>query len=81
MSNVDGKPLYLRRVNPSLNMRRFYMLSIQPTLFGGASLVRNWGRIGASGQAKIETFDCADQADGAWRRLEQRKRRRGYVDR
>jgi predicted DNA-binding WGR domain protein len=78
MSN--GKPLYLRRINPSLNMRRFYMLSIQPTLFGGASLVRNWGRIGASGRALIETFDRPDQADGALRRLEQRKRRRGYVD-
>ena len=81
MSNVDSKPLYLRRVNPSLNMRRLSMLLIYPTPFAGASLVRNWGRIGASGQAKIETFDCADQADGAWRRLEQRKRRRGYVDR
>lgn len=80
MSNMDGKPLYLRRINPSLNMQRFYMLSIQPTLFGGASLVRNWGRIGASGQAMIETFDRADQAAGALRRLEQRKRRRGYVD-
>lgn len=80
MSNMDGKPLYLRHINPSLNMRRFYMLSIQPTLFGGASLVRNWGRIGASGQSMIETFDYADQADGAWRRLERRKRRRGYID-
>ncbi|MGB3272943.1 MAG: WGR domain-containing protein [Xanthobacteraceae bacterium] len=78
MSN--GKPLYLRRINPSLNMRRFYMLSIQPTLFGGAALVRNWGRIGASGHALIETFDCPDQADGALRRLEHRKRCRGYVD-
>lgn len=80
MSNMDAKPFYLRRINPSLNMRRFYLLSIQPTLFGGASLVRNWGRFGASGQSLVETFDQPDQADGALHRLMQRKRRRGYVD-
>ena len=80
MSNIDANPFYLRRINPSLNMRRFYLLSIQPTLFGGASLVRNWGRFGASGQSLVETFDQPDQADGALRRLVQRKRRRGYID-
>lgn len=49
MPNWDRAPLHLRRINPALNMRRFYTLSIQPTLFGGASLVRNWGRIGVGG--------------------------------
>lgn len=32
----------LYRINPALDMARFYRLSIQPTLFGGSSLVRNW---------------------------------------
>jgi predicted DNA-binding WGR domain protein len=41
MSNSD--PVHLRRVDPAQNMRRFYSLSIQPTLFGGASLIRDWG--------------------------------------
>lgn len=70
----------LRRVDPERNMARFYLLSIQPTLFGGVSLVRNWGRIGTSGQVKIVTYDRADDAHRAYRRLERVKRRRGYVD-
>jgi predicted DNA-binding WGR domain protein len=28
-------------------MRRFYRLDMQPDLFGGFLLVRQWGRIGA----------------------------------
>jgi predicted DNA-binding WGR domain protein len=61
-------------------MRRFYVLSIQPTLFGGVSLVRHWGRIGAFGQSMVETFDNAEEADDALNRLERAKRRRGYRD-
>ncbi|WP_446721249.1 WGR domain-containing protein [Mesorhizobium sp. 113-3-3] len=61
-------------------MARFYSLTIQPTLFGGASLVRNWGRIGTKGQIKIETFDEPQDVDCAFIRLERVKRRRGYVD-
>lgn len=59
-------------------MRRFYSLAIQPTLFGGASVVRNWGRIGTNGQSMMETFDSNDAAISASRRLERSKRRRGY---
>lgn len=80
MSNTQAGPLRLRRVDPALNMRRFYTLSIQPTLFGGASLVRDWGRIGTSGQSMVETFDLPEQADTALARLERSKRRRGYCD-
>lgn len=78
MSNSD--PVHLRRVDPAQNMQRFYSLSIQPTLFGGASLIRDWGRIGTRGQTMMETFDTADDADLAFDRLERRKRRRGYCD-
>ena len=80
MSNMDGGPLHLHRINLSLNMRRFCMPSIQPTLFGGASLVRHWDRIGARGRAMIETFENHDQADDALRRLQHRKRGRDYSD-
>lgn len=78
MSNPG--PVHLRRIDPSQNMRRFYSLSIQPTLFGGASLVRDWGRIGTRGQSMIETFDTGGEADDAMTRLERSKRRRGYRD-
>lgn len=56
------------------------MLAIQPTLFGGSSLMRNWGRIGNSGQSMMETFDTPEDAVGALARLERTKRRKGYID-
>lgn len=31
------------------NMRRFYTMQVQPNLFGGFAVVREWGRIGQSG--------------------------------
>ena len=61
-------------------MRRFYVIEVQPTLFGGASLVRNWGRIGAAGQTMMETFDQPSDANVAFDRLLKAKKRKGYVD-
>lgn len=80
MSNEDRDPVHLHRIDPAQNMRRFYSLAIQPTLFGGASVIRNWGRIGTNGQSMIETFDSGEDAVSAWTRLERIKRRRGYHD-
>jgi len=80
MSVFEPAPLHLRRIDASRNMRRFYLLSIQPTLFGGATLVRNWGRVGSSGQTMMQTFDDRTDAGGAFDRLERAKRRRGYGD-
>lgn len=42
--------IYLTRVDPAKGMARFYAMYIQRDLFGGASLVREWGRIGSPGQ-------------------------------
>ncbi|AZO18883.1 WGR domain-containing protein [Mesorhizobium sp. M2A.F.Ca.ET.043.05.1.1] len=78
MENKEPGPVYLRRIDPSQNMRRFYALAIQPTLFGGASVIRNWGRIGSNGQSMVETFDSEDDAATASIKLERAKRRRGY---
>ena len=80
MLTPETRPAYLHRIDATRNMARFYSLSIQPTLFGGASLVRNWGRIGTNGQVKIETFDEPKEVNGAFTRLERAKRRRGYID-
>ncbi|GLS35283.1 WGR domain-containing protein [Mesorhizobium tianshanense] len=78
MSNEEAGPVHLHRIDPSQNMRRFYSLAIQPTLFGGASVMRNWGRIGTNGQSMMETFDQAEEATIAMARLQRTKRRRGY---
>jgi predicted DNA-binding WGR domain protein len=80
MSSEDMEPVHLRRIDSTRNMRRFYVLSLQPTLFGGASLVRHWGRISTNGQSMMETFDAPEEADRAFVRLERVKRKRGYRD-
>ena len=43
--------LVLERRNASRNMARFYVLAIEPTLFGEMALVREWGRIGSMGSS------------------------------
>ena len=42
--------MHLRRINPDRNMARFYIMSVQPNLFGEWSLLREWGRIGSAGR-------------------------------
>ena len=37
----------LCKIDPAKTMRRFYRLSVEPTLFGDFALVREWGRVGA----------------------------------
>lgn len=78
MTTPHEEPLHLRRIDPSQNMRRFYCLSIQPTLFGETSLIRHWGRIGTNGQEMVETFDESAAAAEAMAQIERIKRRRGY---
>jgi len=68
----------LKRIDPSLNMRRFYRMSVQPDLFGGACLVREWGRIGFRGQMLIEQHPDEGHAVTALMKLAATKKRRGY---
>lgn len=78
MTQADGLPIHLTHVDPDQNMARFYEMSIQPTLFGEATLFRNWGRIGTRGQAMMVTYPEAEEAVAAVGKLERQKRRRGY---
>lgn len=76
---MTPEPLLLLRIDPTRNMARFYRLSIEPNLFGGASLVRAWGRIAGASRVKIEFFDGAAEAIGPFALIERSKRRRGYA--
>ena len=80
MAGKKADPLHLHRIDPGRNMRRFYALSLQPTLFGGASVIRHGRRIGTCGQSMMQTFDHHDDATTALGRLGRGKRRRGYRD-
>lgn len=71
--------LGLTRIDPARNMRRFYRMSIERDLFGGANLVREWGRIGSRGRVLVEQHEDEGTAVTALLKLASAKKRRGYV--
>ena len=73
--------LVLDRRNPGANMARFYVLAIEASPFGDATLIREWGRIGTVGQRKIEVHEFEGSAKEALEMWLRRKQRRGYVNR
>ena len=82
-SEADSSSLHivLERVDPARNVARFYVLSIEPTLFAKHTLIRRWGRIGCLGRERLQFFKSED-ASRAQVTLETwltRKRNRGYA--
>lgn len=70
--------LVLERREPSANMARFYVLSLEETLFDDVALVREWGRLGTSGRRRLDLFEARAQASEALETWLSRKQRRGY---
>ena len=60
-------------------MARFYLLDVQPDLFGGWSLIREWGRIGRAGQVRQDPLPSQADAFAALERFRRMKERRGYA--
>lgn len=59
-------------------MARYYVVGLEPSLFGGISLVREWGRLGRFGGRRIELFTDCDSAVEALDTWLSRKQKRGY---
>ena len=76
MSNLPE--IHLQKHNLAQNMHRFYRLSIEPDLFGGVLLTRNWGRVGTSGQLKKCHFPTSAAARVMLQGLHTKKRAKGY---
>ncbi|MGO7042357.1 WGR domain-containing protein [Rhizobium acaciae] len=70
--------LYIERIDAARNMARYYAMSIEPTLFGQACLVRRWGRIGAGGQRLVQYFQYEKEAVDLFLAFLRQKRSRGY---
>jgi predicted DNA-binding WGR domain protein len=70
--------LLLFRIDRPRNMARFYSLSVNATLFGGAALTRRWGRIGTRGREIVELHDDVRGATAARERWREIKSARGY---
>jgi predicted DNA-binding WGR domain protein len=70
----------LHRIDPEQGIRRFCSLMIERDLFGTVRLVRNWGRIGTSGQELVEIHADEIAAGQDLEAVARVKRRRGYQD-
>ena len=68
----------LIRIDASQNVHRFYRMEIMPGLFGDWSLVREWGRIGQSGQIRVDWFPSEAAAKDARFDIQMQKAKRGY---
>jgi len=71
--------VYLRKINPTKNMARFYHVDLAPNLFGEFAVLRSWGRIGTQGRTMIETCGSVDAARQSAGRIVRIKLRRGYA--
>ncbi|MDW4499331.1 WGR domain-containing protein [Sulfitobacter sp. D35] len=70
--------MHLTRTQPDSNLYRFYSLEIVRGLFGDWGLVRNWGRIGSSGQMRTDWYETEAEAKDARFDLHMAKSKRGY---
>jgi predicted DNA-binding WGR domain protein len=84
MQHVDERTDYtlqmlvLERRDEGCNMARYYVLSVEPTLFGDIALVRQWGRIGFPGRRRLDLHRNDEAAGEALETWLARKVSRGY---
>ncbi len=57
---------------------RYYHLILEPDLFGGWSLVREWGQQGRPGRVRREHFEDREAAEAAFMRVRDAQLGRGY---
>lgn len=75
---MEGPATAVFRIDGSLGMARFYVMTVSGTLFGVSALVRCWGRIGTAGRIRIDLYPTRGEAEVAKARLLAQKLRRGY---
>lgn len=80
MNQLDMFPetIRLQCIDPVRNKRRFYVMAVQPTLFGEWELMREWGRIGRAGRVRHDVYPDPGRALDALSALAKQKTRRGY---
>lgn len=71
--------MYLTKIDASRNAKRFYLVSVGPTILGKHCLIRTIGRIGNSTRhLPPVVYTDEPAAQRALERLVARKKRRGY---
>jgi predicted DNA-binding WGR domain protein len=69
----------LQRRDAERRMARFYRLWFGDDLFGNATVIPEWGRIGQAGRVRVDVHDNPEAAAAWLARIEQAKRRKGYA--
>jgi predicted DNA-binding WGR domain protein len=69
----------LHRIDSAKDMNRFYRLDVQRDLFGEWCFIREWGRIGRSGQVRQTPYPTPVEAVAALARQQRAKESRGYI--
>lgn len=70
---------HLEKLDTAKNIARYYRMSVLPNLFGEWTLRREWGRIGRSGQVRMDLFRSQVEAESALETLTDAKQKRDYV--
>ena len=71
--------ILLSHVDPTVNQNRWYMVSVQATLFYPCSVVIAWGRRDNDFQQwRVIPVESKDQADQVAAKIVERKLKRGY---
>ncbi|MBD3756409.1 MAG: WGR domain-containing protein [Gammaproteobacteria bacterium] len=69
----------MRRIDPSLNMNRFYFMELTKDLFGEHGVHRQWGRFGTWGRHRHDWYATKTEAESALSDLVKQKLARGYL--
>ncbi|MEM6899912.1 MAG: WGR domain-containing protein [Pseudomonadota bacterium] len=70
----------LARIDPDVNMDRFYHVQLTAGLFDVAGVERIWGRRGTRGRHRVDWYETQNEAISAMYELVSRKKARGYVE-
>ena len=70
--------LVLERRDTTRNRARFYVLALEPTLFGDTAPVQEWGRIGTIDRRRLDLHADPETAAETLEVWLARKLRRGY---
>ncbi len=69
----------MTRVDPEVNMNRFYCVQLTKSLFGEFGVERRWGRSGARGRLRLDWYASLSEAKEAMSKLIKQKLKKGYT--
>jgi predicted DNA-binding WGR domain protein len=69
----------MKRVDPEINMDRFYCVELTKDLFGVYGIHRQWGRSGSWGHHRLDWCGTEFEAESALSELVSLKLARGYL--